>query len=279
MVGNVFYEHGHRLFAGSVAVFTLALLVTSLLERRVATDRSGRLPRLVPLLCGLALVLVLVQAVLGGLTVIYRLPTLVSEAHLCTSMLFFATIIVIACLSRPRLRHSEPGPLRDDVPRLSYQLLLLTTGLCYLQIALGGLVKHTGASLACLDVPLCQGSLLPLAATGTVIVQAVHRLNGLLLAVVMFVTLPRLRPQLRRQTDSLRRLLLVGLSLGMLLQIALGLLSVWARLELFLVIAHLGLGALLLGGLVVLCVELRAAPSSAAVGATGGLMAPQGGAA
>ena len=44
----------------------------------------------------LAFALVLVQALLGGITVIFRLPTMVSTAHLAVSLLFFLTLIYMA---------------------------------------------------------------------------------------------------------------------------------------------------------------------------------------
>lgn len=251
MEGNVLVEHGHRLFASAVGLFTVATCVSGLRDGRRAHSA-------VPPLAVLALALVLFQGVLGGLTVIYRLPTLISWAHLCTSMLFFATVITIASLTR----HVVTGQTRfrrDEVPRASYGLLLLTTALAYVQIALGGLVRHTGGGLACLDIPLCRGSLLPLGEHPTVIIHAVHRLNGLAFALCLFITAPRLRSQLRRETDAARRVLLIVLPLLTLLQIGLGILSVWSYLGLFYVTAHLGVGALILGGLVLLCLRLRPA--------------------
>lgn len=254
MEGNVLVEHGHRLFASAVGLFTVATCAAGLRDGR-------RVHRAVPALAVFALCLVLFQGVLGGLTVIYRLPTLISWAHLCTSMLFFATVITIASLTR----HVVTGQTqfrRDEVPRSSYGLLLLTTALAYIQIALGGLVRHTGGGLACLDIPLCRGSLLPLGEHPTVIIHAVHRLNGLAFALCLFITAPRLRNQLRRETDAARRVLLIVLPLLTLLQIGLGILSVWSYLGLFYVTAHLGVGALILGGLVLLCLRLRPAPAS-----------------
>jgi heme A synthase len=103
----------------------------------------------------------------------------------------------------------------------------------------------------------------------------VHRLHGLLFAVVLFIALPRLRRRLRRQTDATRQVLLVALPIGVLLQIALGLLSVWYYLALFYVTAHLGLGALLLAGLVVLCLRLRGERVASAAGG-GVLVNPKG---
>jgi heme A synthase len=125
------------------------------------------------------------------------------------------------------------------------------------------------------DIPLCRGSLLPLSEHPTVILHAVHRLHGLFFAAVLFYTLPRLRLRLRRQTDATRRALLVALPLGVLLQIGLGLLSVWSYLGLFYVTAHLGVGALLFAGLLVLCFRLRG-PSGALPSPSGGLTTPNG---
>ena len=55
----------------------------------------------------------------------------------------FATLIAIAGLTR----HAVLGQAlhrRDEVPRFSHGLLLLTTGLAFLQMVLGGIVRHSG---------------------------------------------------------------------------------------------------------------------------------------
>ena len=112
MKGNVFFEHGHRLFASLVGVLTVILcgLCFGVVEKG---QRWGRRLGL------LAVGLVIFQGVLGGLTVIYKLPTLISLAHLCTSMLFFALVLSIACLSR---RSTE----RIAVSRSAYRMLAAT---------------------------------------------------------------------------------------------------------------------------------------------------------
>ena len=51
----------------------------------------------------------------------------------------------------------------------------------YFQMVLGGLVRHSGAALACTDVPLCRGALWP-DAHPTVLIQVLHRLNALVVA-------------------------------------------------------------------------------------------------
>src|SRR5512138_2019820 len=76
MEGGVLIEHSHRLAAGTVVIMTLALagLLTAA-GRRDATLRSLR-----PF-GWMAVGLVFAQALLGGITVIFRLPTPVSTAH------------------------------------------------------------------------------------------------------------------------------------------------------------------------------------------------------
>src|SRR5690349_13357859 len=80
MENGVQFEHTHRLVATGVGIMTVVLAV--LLLRRKG-DRS--LVRLGVV----ATVLVVFQGVLGGITVLYKLPRAVSVAHLATSMCFF----------------------------------------------------------------------------------------------------------------------------------------------------------------------------------------------
>jgi len=232
MKGNVFFEHGHRLFASLVGVLTLILCGLCFGAARQGKRWGLRLGLL-------AVGLVIFQGVLGGLTVIYKLPTLISLAHLCTSMLFFALVLSIACLS-------QPPHERLAVPRFSYRLLIATAVLCYLQITLGGLVRHTGAGLACLEIPFCKGGLLPLGEHPLVMIQALHRLTALLLTCALVAStllLPRL--------SGFARIIKQTLPLLVVFQIALGLESVRSFLGLVQVTSHLGVGALLWALLVV----------------------------
>src|SRR6185369_16641465 len=86
MEGGVAVEHSHRLAAGAVVILTLALAITLTLARQGGAERRRRTLRNV---AWLAMTLVVVQALLGGITVILRLPTPVSTLHTATSLLFF----------------------------------------------------------------------------------------------------------------------------------------------------------------------------------------------
>ena len=240
MTGHVLYEHSHRLVAGTVAVLTFALAVAITAARRA--DR--RLVRL----GWFAFALVLVQAVLGGLTVLLKLPAIVSTSHLAVSMLFFATTLLLAVRTRP-------SDARVALPRRERAWIAGAAAAVYGQILLGGVVRHTGSGLACIDFPLCHGSLLPLGAHPSVILQAIHRLIAVLVAIVLIFMAVRVLRALRAwDAPQARGVRVLALAAPVLVavQVTLGALSVLSFLELFRVTAHLGVAALLLANVVLL---------------------------
>ncbi len=117
MKGGVAIEHSHRLLASTVGLLTLILAFV--IHKR---KRERRLRELSLVAC----VLVIFQGVLGGLTVLYRLPDLVSTAHLGTSLLFFALII------RIHLRLTPTSRAAFLTPREKWALSAVTA-LVYLQ--------------------------------------------------------------------------------------------------------------------------------------------------
>jgi len=129
-----------RLVAALASVLLIATIAVTL--RRSPAARG----------LGLGLLALLaVQISLGGITVLLRLPHLVSTAHLVTALLILAGLVVLAS------RSSAPAPAVPTVARLA------RVGLAVLlvQLALGGYVRHSGAGLACPDFPLCSGDLVP----------------------------------------------------------------------------------------------------------------------
>lgn len=152
--GGIFHEHFHRLFAGVVALATVALAVCLYLkENRVW---------LVALGFG-AVLAVLFQALLGGLTVWYHLPVLVSSAHAILAQTFFLiTLVIWYGLSRERTRRLDAiaaGGVEAVTP-LKYAALVLIA-LVYGQLFLGALMRHTESGLAVYDFPTTAGSLIP----------------------------------------------------------------------------------------------------------------------
>jgi len=232
MEGGVLVEHSHRLAAGTVVILTLVL------AGLLTATRDRALRRLRPF-GWLAVGLVFAQALLGGITVLLRLPTPISTAHTATSLLFFMTVLYIAVRSRP-------AAAREAAPPVVGQLALITSVAVYMQMVLGGLVRHSGAALACTDVPLCRGSLWP-HAHPTVLIQALHRLNAVTVACLVLASSI---VTLRRATRPALRVLAVVAPVLVGLQIWLGIRSVQSFLDLVTVESHLAVATALLGTMV-----------------------------
>jgi heme A synthase len=226
MRGGIFYEHGHRLAALAVSLLTVALAVVVHRARRQRALRWLSLG---------AVLLVGVQAALGAVTVIYRLPLVVSASHLATSMAFFSLLLHLAHRLRPDAAWAPP---------LDRGLVGWSAAAISAQIVVGALVRHTGSALACgTDLVLCEGALWP--SWGPAKVQVAHRLLGYLVATLVIAASLRTwrraadGPPVRRWLAALGPVLAVT-------QVTLGLLTVWSYVALPIVALHLAGGAALL---------------------------------
>lgn len=244
MEGGILFEHSHRLLAAAVGVLTI--VVTVLAWRAGARDRTMRW------LGVAALALVIFQGVLGGLTVIYRLPMAVSTSHLATSMVFFGTIVTIALRAR-----AEDARARVTPATLKTGPWLVAAGVTvYLQLVLGALVRHTGSALACGDDPLlCSGVLWP--AWGPAALQMTHRFAAYLVAVlVALAAVQVLRASRGAGLVFLPRVAVLSLVV-VVVQIGLGMYTVMTYVNPYVVTLHVGGGALLLACMVSMWVTVR----------------------
>jgi heme A synthase len=198
-------------------------------------------------LAAAALTVVLFQGLLGGLTVLYRLPTLVLVMHLGTSMVFLCLALVLA-LRLADVSARTPGPRG---------LLWLTAAAVYLQILVGATVRHTGAGLVCVDLPYCRGELWPTGVHPMVHLHMAHR--ALALVVLALVSWSSLR--LVRNASGLVRALAWAAPALVLAQIALGILTIVTFKGLVPVTSHLLVAALLLADCVALLTLTGRAPA------------------
>ncbi len=240
MEGGVLVEHSHRLVAATVTFLALGLMIAC--WRRASRLRDGNLRAL-----GItAFALVLGQALLGGITVIFRLPTIVSTAHLAVSQLFFLTLIYIAF----RVGDDAKAALPAKVQRMT----LWGAVAVYVQMLIGALMRHLGAGLACTDVPLCQGKLWPTGVHPNVTRHVVHRL----FALAVFGHLVGMAIVVVKNSDRRGvKLLAVAAPLLAVVQITLGILSVTTFLDAVPVTAHLGVAAALLADCAILHIIAR----------------------
>jgi heme A synthase len=257
LAGRVLFEVSHRYVAGTVSV--LAGLLAGLSFRFGGKVRAASL---------VAFALVLVQAVLGGLTVLLRLPLVVRVAHLATSQAFFAAVLWTVFATR------EPRPFERSVPRGARALAGVAAFAVYAQLLLGAFVRHTGAALACnASVFTCFGAVWPApqdgyGAFGPAQMVTVHK--GFALVVGALVLAAAARTLSRAPAGSLARKLAWAAGGLVVAQILLGAASVLSYLAISLVTAHLATGSLLFASVLSLWFALAevTAPAAAAAPAT-----------
>ena len=233
MTGGILFEHGHRMVAGAVLLLVLALTVW---VWRVPVRRSLRC------VATTALILVVAQAVLGGLTVLWLLPPLISVAHAATAMVVFGLVVTVAALcSRGWVTDGAPGAASL---RGVGGWGAAVTGIVFLQIFVGAVMRHIGAGLACPEFPLCHGAWIPPLDSFFVAVHFYHRAGGVVVALAVWA-LAAVAWRSGTGEAGIRRLALLA-SIWVALQFLLGVLSIWTRLSPAITVLHHGGGAFLL---------------------------------
>jgi cytochrome c oxidase assembly protein subunit 15 len=261
MVGGILYEHGHRLIAAAVS--TLVGLELGALLFFLEGKRA------VKLLAAAAFGAILLQAVLGGLTVLFLLPPAISSAHAALAEIVFALTAVVALMcsrtwteltaSPPSLPLEEISPFSSDVPRLekAFRATALATAAIYVQIVLGAVMRHTGAGLAIPDFPAAFGGLWPSAdelQRRGVGLHLAHRVGAV---VVLALVLAAVRALGRLSAVNPVFAGFAAAWTGLVaIQILLGALSIWSKKAPPLTAAHLAGGALcwVTGVLAMVCV-------------------------
>jgi cytochrome c oxidase assembly protein subunit 15 len=267
MVGGILYEHGHRLVAAAVSTLVgLEMAMLFFFERR----------KTVKVLGAVAFGAILLQALLGGLTVLLLLPPAVSSAHAGLAEVVFALTATIALMCSKTWRevskreisskvdaaaagsqrteaaarppsYSFEGNLRVSSKgrdaRRAFRWVVVASAAVYVQIMLGAVMRHTGAGLAIPDFPTFFGSWFPslsdLARPG-VPIHLAHRLGAIV--VVLVVT----RAALALAGNPRPFLATLGSFWASLvfLQAFLGASSIWSAKAVPLTVAHLAVGAL-----------------------------------
>lgn len=232
-VGGVRFEWTHRMLAGSLITLTLAIALWTLLV-------EGR--RWLRWLAIGAFCTVIVQAVLGGLTVLLFQPPAVSTAHAAVAQTFFCLAVAIAVFTGRRWVEEQPRVEFDQRRPSLFTLTLLSIFVLYVQLILGGMFRHHGMS------------------------WWPHVLNAVVVSFVLAWTAVRALTA-SSQIEAVRRPAILMLSL-LIAQLCLGFTAfltrvAWGRTavqpELPMVIAtvaHVAVGALLLATAVILAIQV-----------------------
>jgi cytochrome c oxidase assembly protein subunit 15 len=250
--GGIQYEWSHRAIAFSTGLLTIVIAVWTWISVRRRGVRGLALG---------AVATIMAQGILGGLTVLYFQPPMVSSAHAAVAQTFFCIACAIALftsrswlgetgLQETNLEETRTAGLASGDRRLSLLTLsFFSISILYAQLILGAMFRHHGTGW------------LP------------HVLNAPVVAIVITWTAVRALTQYSK-IDVIRRPAIAMLSL-LLAQLFLGFLAFmtvveWgkdaAQPELPMVIstvAHVVTGALLLASTVILTIQVWRRPQAA----------------
>jgi cytochrome c oxidase assembly protein subunit 15 len=243
MVGGVLFEHGHRMVAAFVGMLTVTLVV-------LYTRWEPR-PWVRWLARG-ALGVVIVQGLLGGLTVLLRLPTAVSVTHACLAQTFLCLVVTLAVWTTPGWQAHEATLVTSASPSL-HTLTRLATGMIFVQLLLGALMRHTGAGLAIPDFPLAFGRLIPPLTSPGVALHFLHRVGAVAVAAAIAWSVGRVFTTYR--AEPLLRRPAVLLAVLLLAQLALGALTIWTQRGVIPMTAHVAVGAAVLSTSLILALR------------------------
>lgn len=241
MVGGVKFEHTHRMIAEFVGLLTI---IFAIWVWRVDKRRWMKWLGIA------ALGTVILQGVLGGLTVLYFLPPAISSAHAAVGQTFFCIACAIALFTGQRWVDCVPEnlPAAERRPSL-LTLSVLSIVVMYLQLVLGAMFRHHGMSWwpHVLDAPLVAFIL------GWTVVRVLTQHSAI--------------REIRRPAVLLLTLLITQIFLGFLAfvtRVAWGKDAVQPELPMVIsTVAHVAVGALLLAVTVILTIQVwRHLPSS-----------------
>jgi heme a synthase len=226
-------EYTHRMTA-FVDVVLVALLAVLAWRRYRAVPRIFR-----PAVA--AVVLVVFQALLGGIVVKGGLHALLVTAHFMTAMVLAGTLVVATVAAFSMDRAATPLGSMDGLARRAW----LTAAGVFVLLGVGAYVRGEGAGLAFRDWPLMGGRLIPHFSHLSLALHFAHR--GLALAVFVLTLVFLLAAwRARAERPAVARLALAMAGL-FAVQILVGAANVWSRLAPAAVTAHVAVAGLLWG--------------------------------
>jgi heme o synthase len=250
-------EYSHRLTATLVTIFTFSTAIWAWLRYRSHTwiFRSALL----------AVLLLIAQILLGGITVLTDLPPTVVAVHLGNAMLLFASVLTVATLAwrespaigRP-LSHDGAPASDSALPTLGEEegndrsllkLILASAAGVFIIILSGSFVEASGAGGACSSWPLCNGGQL----VSPNSLAAIHMLHRFVVGVAGLLAIYTFYRAAR--AGSKRRPVLAIAIIGaavLIVQVFVGAAQVWLQFPPLLEGAHVALASAVWGSLIIL---------------------------
>jgi len=189
---------------------------------------------------------VILQGVLGGLTVLFFLPTAISSAHAGLAEIFFCMTVAIG-LFTSRSWLGASASVDDATLR---RVATWTTAVIYTQIIVGAVMRHSDAGLAIPDFPWMFGHVIPDHWDPKIAVHFAHRVGALIVTLSVLATSGHIWCHHRGQRELTRPATLIVLLVAV--QVTLGALTVLSRRDIWINSVHLVCGALVLATSIVI---------------------------
>ena len=240
-IGKAWREMLHRYVAGLLGLYVFFVTYISVKY----SEKNYTLPVLIS-------ILIIVQAIMGMLTVTMLVKPTIVTTHLFFGMLT-ATLLFIN-----GLKYADISISQNKIPTYVFAGIIVTWSLLVLQILLGGWTSTNYASLACTDFPKCLGQWYPkemifdgafnllnlpdinyeggfLAYGSKVAVHYVHRVTALVLTIFFILTIYAIF----KLKDHLFLKRVIGVSIVFfILQVVLGISNVVYSLPLNIAVWH-----------------------------------------
>jgi len=229
-------EYSHRTTASLTSALVLLTAAVAWLAWRKRRDLV--IPATV------ALGLLIVQVILGAITVRLELPPMIVLAHLATAMALLGAVCVTAVAAL------TPAPA-GAIDRVARRRILLAASGTYLLLISGSLVVGSGASGACNAWPLCGGGF-SLTFDGLPAIQLLHRVIAGVIGLLIILSLASVLARHRRHA-AVRATVALTLA-ALAFQVVVGAAVVTLRLPAALRGLHLALASAVWAGTVILAV-------------------------
>jgi cytochrome c oxidase assembly protein subunit 15 len=248
-VGGILYEHSHRLVAFGIGVLMSGLAVSLCFQERVWLRWMGLF---VP-------IFIAIEATLGGLRVVLA-EDQIGILHGCLAQLLLVSVSLIALFTSRWWIEAGPGV---TPPRFAGRTLAICA-LIFAQLMVGATMRHEHAGLSISDFPLAYGQVWPKVDSASVAaynlerlkhhelpttavyidMQMAHRVGAVLIACAILAAAAACRVA-SGVAPILKRWSAVWLGL-VLLQIVLGICTIWTNKAADVATTHVAIGALTL---------------------------------
>ena len=223
---QIFFEWFHRLLAGLLAVSVVAASVMLMRDRFLRSQFGWAIL--------LASIVLTIQIILGGLTVLKLLDPGIVSLHLINGVVFLSLLLMIHLKAR-YLLNGQAGDKPYHVSAGVMRSMRFITAAILAQVFVGGMVSTNGAGLVCPDFPQCFGMWWP-PYSFLVNIQMTHRYFAFAIALGIFMfsalSMRLVLPPLTRWAVRLLPILVVG-------QILLGIANIFYYLPVWASVGHL----------------------------------------